>query len=137
MLPLIAKQHWKLGSIVQSISYSTRNLFLGKWITLALKMLLNTVKIDKSHLPSLKSAFFCLTRIRKSSAGLTLPTYKRSKTNRIICQYPSLSSCEAIGTFRLLFNVETEPLHFSACRHKKHALLLAKVSYDTSQMNYT
>lgn len=119
MLPLI-KQHWNLGSIVQSISHSTRNLFLGKWITLALKMLLNIVKIDKSHLPSLKSAFFCLTRIRKSSAGLTLPTYKRSKANRIVCQYPSLFSCEAIGTFRFLFNMETGPLHFSACRYKKH-----------------
>lgn len=119
MLPLI-KQHWNLGSIVQSISHSTRNLFLGKWIALALKMLLNIVKIDKSHLPSLKSAFFCLTRIRKSSAGLTLPTYKRSKMNRNVCQYPSLSSCEAIGTFRFLFNMETEPLHFSACRYKKH-----------------
>lgn len=93
----------------------------------ALKTLVNIIKVDKGHLPSLKSAFFCLTRIWKSSAGLTLPTYKRYKNDRTVCQYPSLSSWEAaeIFTFLLILiwkqnrytssHADAENLNFTVC----------------------
>lgn len=89
----------------------------------ALKMLVNVIKMNKGHLPSLKSAFFCLTRIRKSSAGLMLPTYKRYKNDNCLLKAISFFLGGNRNLFILIWkqnwytssHVDAENLNFIVC----------------------